>query len=69
MLRIGLTCIVWYADLENAVETQFRANFGIVFAMSNFQTIASKIPPSVVLWAEPWALRNPRLEPWLAWAP
>ena len=47
MLRIGLTCIVWYADLENPVETQFRANFGIVFAISNFQTVASKIPPSL----------------------
>ena len=47
MLRIGLTCIVWYADLEYAVETQFRANFCIVFAISNFQTVASKIPPSV----------------------
>ena len=47
MLRIGLTCIVWQADLENAVETQFRANFCIVFEISNFQTVRSKIPPSV----------------------
>ena len=34
MLRIGSTCIVWYADLENAVETRIRAKFGIVFENS-----------------------------------
>ena len=49
MLRIGLTCIVWYADAEFAIETRFRAYFGIIFAIPNFQTVASKIPPSVFL--------------------
>jgi hypothetical protein len=47
MLRIGLTCIVWYADLKNPVEIKFRANFRIVFEIPNFQTVASKIPPPV----------------------
>ena len=51
MLRIGLTCIVWYADAENAIETQFRDNSGIIFAILKFfQTVASKNPPSV--WQE-----------------
>ena len=47
MLRIGLTCIVWYADAENAIETRIRANVGKIVAISNFQTVASKNPPSV----------------------
>ena len=39
--------MAWYADPETAIETRFRANFGTNLVIPNFQTVASKNPPSV----------------------
>ena len=54
-MRSGLTCIVWYAELETAVDALdftdwsilVAANVGNIFEISIFQTVPSKVPPSV----------------------